>query len=177
MPHTHGLRPSEPSASVQLTSQPTNSSATFRRLVTVNQELAQHNAKVRLSLLFVQTHSSISMNLVSDRTASLQPSQLRHDLSEARRRAAVAANAETQAGIAVALHREKHAEAARLRCELLVRQRDPFSFFRKPISFVRFNTKPDLTLLSRSDTNRIASRTRATRSVSSRSRSTRRPVF
>ena len=58
-----------------------------------------------------------------DRTLLSYP-QLRQDLADARRRAAVAANAEAQAGIVVAMHRERQAEAARLRRELLVRDKE-----------------------------------------------------
>lgn len=72
-------------------------------------------------------------------------SQLRQDLSDARRRAALAANAETQAGIAVALHREKHAEAARLRRELLVR-RTPLCFFLSLRAFQKLESDPSRNL-------------------------------
>jgi hypothetical protein len=64
-----------------------------------------------------------------DRTLLSYP-QLRQDLADARRRATVAANAEAQAGIVVAMHREKQAEAARLRRELLVRDEGKTRKFR-----------------------------------------------
>jgi hypothetical protein len=64
-----------------------------------------------------------------DRTLLSYP-QLRQDLADARRRATVAANAEAQAGIVVAMHREKQAEAARLRRELLVRDERKTRTFR-----------------------------------------------
>jgi hypothetical protein len=58
MRDTPGLRPLEPSSTIQLTStQPTTSNATFRRLVTVNQELAQHNAKVRCFSQFFRSNA------------------------------------------------------------------------------------------------------------------------
>ena len=62
-------------------------------------------------------------------TTLLSCPQLRQDLADARRRAAVAANAEAQAGIVVAMHRERQAEAASLRRELLVRERPALGLY------------------------------------------------
>ena len=113
-------RAPEPSPATQ----PAPKQTTFRRLVIVNQELAQHNAKVRPVSFPPDARGELPRHDPTgpDRTLLSYP-QLRQDLADARRRAAVAANAEAQAGIAVAMHRERQAEAARLRRELLVRER------------------------------------------------------
>ena len=103
--------------------QPAPKQTTFRRLVLVNQELAQHNTKVRLASFPPAARGPRSRARPTLTTTPLSCPQLRQDLADARRRAAVAANAEAQAGIAVAMHRERQAEAARLRRELLVRER------------------------------------------------------
>lgn len=112
-------RAPEPSPATQ----PAPKQTTFRRLVLVNQELAQHNTKVRLASFPPAARGPRSRARPTLTTTPLSCPQLRQDLADARRRAAVAANAEAQAGIAVAMHRERQAEAARLRRELLVRER------------------------------------------------------
>ena len=112
-------RAPEPSPATQ----PAPKQTTFRRIVLVNQELAQHNTKVRLASFPPAARGPRSRARPTLTTTLLSCPQLRQDLADARRRAAVAANAEAQAGIVVAMHRERQAEAASLRRELLVRER------------------------------------------------------
>ena len=124
--HARPRAPEPPSAT-----QPAPQQTTFRRLVIVNQELAQHNAKVRPVSFPPDARGELPRHDPTgpDRTLLSYP-QLRQDLADARRRATVAANAEAQAGIVVAMHREKQAEAARLRRELLVRDERKTRTFR-----------------------------------------------
>ena len=119
-------RAPEPSPATQ----PAPKQTTFRRLVLVNQELAQHNTKVRLASFPPAARGPRSRARPTLTTTLLSCPQLRRDLADARRRAAVAANAEAQAGIAVAMHRERQAEAARLRRGLLVREKKTRARFR-----------------------------------------------
>jgi hypothetical protein len=124
--HARPRAPEPPSAT-----QPAPQQTPVRRLVIVNQELAQHNAKVRPVSFPPDARGELPRHDPTgpDRTLLSYP-QLRHDLADARRRATVAANAEAQAGIVVAMHREKQAEAARLRRELLVRDEGKTRKFR-----------------------------------------------
>ena len=118
-------RAPEPSPATQ----PAPKQTTFRRLVLVNQELAQHNTKVRLASFPPAARGPRSRARPTLTTTLLSCPQLRQDLADARRRAAVAANAEAQAGIVVAMHRERQAEAASLRRELLVRERPALGLY------------------------------------------------
>jgi hypothetical protein len=182
--HARPRAPEPPSAT-----QPAPQQTTFRRLVIVNQELAQHNAKVRPVSFPPDARGELPRHDPTgpDRTLLSYP-QLRQDLADARRRATVAANAEAQAGIVVAMHREKQAEAARLRRELLVRDERKTRAFR-PLSkhiweragsllavekkWFRFSDVVSNPFLS---PRRPAWARRARRSAGSGSRWTRRPV-
>ena len=123
----HGTRARAPEPSPA--TQPAPKQTTFRRLVLVNQELAQHNTKVRLASFPPAARGPRSRARPTLTTTLLSCPQLRQDLADARRRAAVAANAEAQAGIVVAMHRERQAEAASLRRELLVRERPALGLY------------------------------------------------
>ena len=182
--HARPRAPEPPSAT-----QPAPQQTTFRRLVIVNQELAQHNAKVRPVSFPPDARGELPRHDPTgpDRTLLSYP-QLRQDLADARRRATVAANAEAQAGIVVAMHREKQAEAARLRRELLVRDERKTRAFR-PLSkhiweragsllavekkWFRFSDVVSNPFLS---PRRPAWARRARRSAGSGSRWTRRPI-